>query len=124
MKRLVTSIIGTDAAFAPNVATPGLPAWVDVRDVADAHANALKLPEGTSERFLLCAGVDYFEDGLQGLRAKGERGLGEEGARCDSNKHFSLDASKAEEMLQLHFIAFEKTVEDVWASMKALGFVE
>ena len=116
--------MGTDPAFAPKVATPGLPAWVDVRNVADAHANALKLPKGTSERFLLCGGVDYFEDGIQGLRARGEKGLGEEGARCDPSKHFSIDRSKAEKILNLEFIPFEKTVEDTWGSMKTLGFVE
>ncbi len=116
--------MGTDPVFAPKVATPGLPAWVDVRNVADAHANALKLPNGQSERFLLCGGVDYFEDGIQGLRARGEKGLGEPGARCDLSKHFSIDRSKAEEMLDLDFISFEKSVEDVWANMKMLGFVE
>jgi hypothetical protein len=97
--------MGTDPAFAPKVATPGLPAWVDVRNVADAHAHALTLPQGTSERFLLCGGVDYFEDGLQGLKARGEKGLGV-GARCDQSKHFALDRSKAEKMLELSFIPF------------------
>lgn len=124
VKRLATSVMGTDPAFAPRVATPGLPAWVDVRNVADAHVQALKLPQGTSERFLLCGGVDYFEDGLQGLRAQGEKGLGEEGARCDRSKHFAIDRSKAEKMLELSFTPFEKTVEDTWETLKALGFVE
>jgi nucleoside-diphosphate-sugar epimerase len=123
VKRLATSVMGTDPAFAPKVATPGLPAWVDVRNVADAHAHALNLPRGTSQRFLLCGGVDYFEDGLQGLRARGEKGLGEVGARCDRSKHFAIDRSKAETMLELSFIPFEKTVEDTWESLKALGFV-
>ena len=83
-----------------------------MRDVADAHAHALKLPQGTSERFLLCGGVDYFEDGVQGLKARGEKGLGEVGARCDRSKHFSIDRSKAEKTLGLLFTPFEKTVED------------
>jgi hypothetical protein len=34
--------MGTDPAFAPKVATPGLPAWVDVRNIADAHAKAAR----------------------------------------------------------------------------------
>lgn len=82
--------MGTDPAFAPKVATPGLPAWVGVHNIADAHAKALQLPQGTSERFLLCGGVDYFEDGIQGLRARGEKGLGEVGPRCDPSKHFAF----------------------------------
>jgi hypothetical protein len=84
---------------------------------------ALQLPQGTSERFLLCEGVDYFEDGIQGLRARGEKGLGEVGARCDQSKHFAIDRSKAEKMLKIlkiSFIPFERTVEDTWESMKSL----
>ena len=123
IKRLVESITGTDPAFAPKVATPSLPAWVDVRDVADAHLKALKLPEGTSERFLLCGGVDYFEDGLTDLRKQSKKGLGEEGAHCDPSKHYALDCSKAEKMLQLKFMPFKKTVTDAWTSMEQLGFV-
>jgi nucleoside-diphosphate-sugar epimerase len=124
VKRLATSVMGKDPAFAPKVGTPVLPAWVDVRDIADAHAKALQLPQGTSERFLLCGGVDYFEDGIQGLRTRGEKGLGEVGARCDTSKHFAIDSSKAEKLLEISFIPFERTIEDTWESLKSLGFVE
>jgi nucleoside-diphosphate-sugar epimerase len=121
--RLLTGITGKDPAFEGKVSTFGLPAWVDVRNVADAHVAALSLPKGTSERFLLCGGVDNFEDGLAGLRARGETGLGEEGAKVDRSKHFSLDRTKAEEMLKIDFIPFQKTVEDVWARAKELKLV-
>ena len=123
LKRLVTSVQGKDPAFAPKVATPGLPAWVDVRDVAQAHVNALGLKPGVSERFLLCGGVDYYEDGIHGLRARGESSLGEEGEHCDRSKHFSLDRSKAEEVLKLEFTPFQKTVEDSWNGLKAHGVI-
>ena len=123
IKRLVTSIQGQDPEFKPRVATPGLPAWVDVRDVAKAHVRSLALEKGVSERFLLCGGVDYFEDGLAGLRAKGEKGLGEEGAHCVPGKHFSIDRSKAEEILKLEFTPFQKTVEDSWEAVKQLGLI-
>lgn len=123
IKRLVTSIMGKDPNFSPKVATPGLPAWVDVRNVADAHVNALSLLEGTSERFLLCGGVDYFEDGLTGLRQRGEKALGQEGAHCDRSKHFAIDRSKAERILKVEFIPFEKTVEDTWERVKELQLV-
>lgn len=123
LMRLLTGITGKDPAFAPKVSTFGLPAWVDVRNVADAHVAALSLPVGSSERFLLCGGVDYFEDGLAGLRARGEQGLGEEGAKCDRSAHFSLDRTKAEEILKINFIPFQKTVEDVWEKAKELKLV-
>ncbi|ETI21466.1 hypothetical protein G647_07813 [Cladophialophora carrionii CBS 160.54] len=122
IKRLVVSIQGKDPNFAPKVATPGLPAWVDVRDVAEAHLKALSLDNGINERFLLCGGVDYFEDGLAGLRAKGEKGLGDEGAKVDRTQHFSLDRSKAEQVLGLKFTNFQKTVEDTWEQLKKLGY--
>lgn len=124
IKRLVTSIQGEDPAYKPKVATPGLPAWVDVRDVAEAHVKSLTvLKKGVSERFLLCGGVDYFEDGLAGLRARGEKGLGERGAHVVQGKHFSIDRSKAENMLKLEFTPFQKTVEDSWESVKQLGLI-
>ncbi|KAJ9604257.1 hypothetical protein H2200_011091 [Cladophialophora chaetospira] len=122
ISRLVISVQGKDPAFAPRVATPGLPAWVDVRDVAEAHLRSLTLDKGVSERFLLCGGVDYFEDGLAGLRAKGEKGLGEEGAKVDISKHFALDRSKAEKQLGLKFTPFQKSVEDSWEQVKKLGY--
>ncbi|KAJ9613773.1 hypothetical protein H2204_014660 [Knufia peltigerae] len=120
---LTLGVKGQLPEYKPKVATPGLPAWVDVRDVAEAHAKALVLDEGVSERFLLCGGVDYFEDGLAGLRARGEEGLGEEGAHCDRTKHFDLDRAKAEEMLKLQFVPFQETVEDTWEALKQIGLV-
>jgi nucleoside-diphosphate-sugar epimerase len=119
--RVLTGLQGKDPAFAPKVATPPLPAWVDVRDVARAHVLALGLVEGASGRFLLCGGIDYFEDGLGGLRDRGEKGLGEEGARVDRSKHFSLDRSKAEQELGLNFRSFTETIEDMWEGCKKLG---
>lgn len=121
--RLLTGITGKDPAFEGKVSTFGLPAWVDVRNVAEAHVAALSLPKGTSERFLLCGGIDNFEDGLAGLRARGETGLGGEGEKIDRAKHYSLNSSKAEEMLKIHFTPFQKTVEDTWAKAKELKLV-
>jgi nucleoside-diphosphate-sugar epimerase len=123
LKRLMSSITGQDPAYAPKVATFSMPAWVDVRNVADAHIKSLALPKGTSERFTLCGGTDNFEDGLAGLRAKGENGLGDEGERVDRSEFYSIDSSKAESMLKIEFFPFQKTVEDVWASMKSAGIV-
>jgi nucleoside-diphosphate-sugar epimerase len=123
LTRLITSIEGKDPNFAPKVATPGLPAWVDVRDVAEAHVRSLQLEKGVSERFLLCGGVDYYEDGLAGLRARGEKGLGEEGAHVVPGKHFGMDRTKAEKMLRLQFTPFHKTVEDCWDAVKQLGLI-
>jgi nucleoside-diphosphate-sugar epimerase len=123
LARILTGLQGKDPAFAPKVATPGLPAWVDVRDVAKAHVQGLGLAEGTSGRFLLCGGIDYFEDGLTGLRNRGEKGLGEEGARVDRTQHYSLDRSKAEQDLSIKFRDITQTIEDTWDSCKKLGVI-
>jgi nucleoside-diphosphate-sugar epimerase len=123
-KRLLQGITGTDPAFAPKVARPGLPHWIDVRNVAHAHVKALGLSEGVSSRFLLCSSAKYYEDGLTDLRAKGAKGLGEEGERCDPNNHFAIDTTKARELLGLEFIHFEKTVHDVWSWANNEGLVK
>jgi nucleoside-diphosphate-sugar epimerase len=122
-KRLIQGVQGRIPEFAPKVATPGLPAWIDVRNIANAHINALGLKKGVSERILLCDGVDYYEDGLAELRARGEKGLGEEGAKCDRSNHFSLDTSKERDLLKLEPIPFQKTVEDTWEKVKQLGLL-
>ena len=123
VKVLMQGIMGQDPAFKPKVATPRVPAWVDVRDVAKAHVSALDLPEGTSRRFLLCSSVSYFEDGLAGLRAKGTKGLGEEGERCDPKNHFAIDTSKARKMMGFAPIPIQQTIEDTWERMSELGMV-
>ena len=97
-KRLMSSITDQDPAYARKVATFGLPARVDVQNVADAHFNLSVLPKGTSERFMLRAGIDYCEDGLAGLRAKGGKGLGEEGEMVYRIEFHSADWSKAESL--------------------------
>jgi nucleoside-diphosphate-sugar epimerase len=123
VESLMVGITGQDAKFKPKVATPGIPAWVDVRDVAKAHVSALELPVGTSERFLLCSGINYFEDGLGGLRAKGTKGLGEPGEKCDPKNHFALDTSKARKMIGFNPIPIQQTIEDVWERMSELGMI-
>jgi nucleoside-diphosphate-sugar epimerase len=122
VQRLVLGLKGKDPAFAPKVSTPGLPHWIDVRDVAKACLKALGLEKGVAERFLLFSSAKYYEDGLAGLRAKGTKGLGEVGQKCDPKNHFAIDVTKAKTVLGMEFIPFEKTVEDVWERMESLGF--
>lgn len=124
VSRLLAGITGTDAAFAPKVASPGLPHWVDVRDVAKAHVNALGLPAGSSERYPLFSSAEFFEDGLSELREQGVQGLGEEGAKIDASKYFTIDASKAEKELGIEFIPLKKTMADLYAWANKYGFIK
>jgi nucleoside-diphosphate-sugar epimerase len=104
-------------------AIPGLPHWVDVRDVALAHAKALALPKGTSERIILSSGAAYYEDGLAGLREKGVKGLGEVGEKCDPANHFVISTEKAKKVLGMKFLGFRECVEDVWGWAEGVGLV-
>ena len=124
LSRLLAGMTGTDPSTAPKVSTPGLPHWVDVRDVAAAHVKALGLASGTSERFALFSSAEFFENGLTELRAQGAEGLGEEGAKIDTAKYFTIDASKAKKELGMDFIPFKQTMADVYAWAKEVGFIK
>jgi nucleoside-diphosphate-sugar epimerase len=121
LKGLLGSVTGQSSGG--RVPTFPLPAFVDVRDVADAHVAALALKKGVSERFTLCGGVANFEDGMKGLRDAGEKGLGSEGQRIDRTAWYSIDRTRAEEVLGLTFIQFEQTVGDTWKWAKEAGIV-
>jgi hypothetical protein len=113
VQRLILGIKGKEPASTPKVSKPGLPHWIDVRDVAVACLRSLALGKGVAERFLLCSSVKYYEDGLVNLRAKGTKGLGKAGQRCGPNNHFNIDVTKAKTILGLEFVPFEKTARDV-----------
>ena len=123
LKRLLSSVTGQDPTDPGRVPTFGLPAFVDVRNVADAHVAALSLKKGVSERFTLCGGMAYFEDGLTGLRAAGEQGLGREGDKIEKTAWYTIDRTRAEDLLGLNFIKFENTVADTWKWAKEAGFI-
>jgi hypothetical protein len=74
----------------------------------------LHLPQGTSERILLCAGAAYYEDGLVGLRKKSVKGLAEPGKNIDEKPWYKIGDEKARWLLGMEFRGFEECVEDVW----------
>lgn len=123
LKRLLSSVTGQDPTDPGRVPTFGLPAFVDVRNVADAHVAALSLKKGVSERFTLCGGMAYFEDGLTDLRAASEQGLGREGEKIDPTAWYTIDRTRAEDVLGLKFIKFDRTVADTWEWAKEAGLI-
>jgi nucleoside-diphosphate-sugar epimerase len=124
LQQFMRNVQGENPEFAPKVATPGLPAWVDVRDLALGHVKAFRLEPGVSERFLMCGGTHYYEDGLAEWRGRGDKLLGEEGDHIDRSKHFSLDTTKARTVLGMEFTPFEKTVTDTIDSVVSRGIIK
>ncbi|KAL3952021.1 hypothetical protein ACCO45_013738 [Purpureocillium lilacinum] len=94
---------GKDSAVPPTKA----PVWVDVRDVADAHVRALRVPEAGGARFLLGQGV-YCNQELADVSRRvtskfAERiPVGEPGRR-ESQTHFGVDASETERVLGIRW---------------------
>lgn len=94
-----------------------MPVFVDVRDVALAHLRAYEAEE--TGRFLLCSGhftkdevCDLFRERLPQIKDRipsqpsESRDLTPEG-------HYSVDASKAQEVLGIQFRPFEETFLDM-----------
>ncbi|OAA57736.1 NAD(P)-binding domain protein [Cordyceps fumosorosea ARSEF 2679] len=92
---------GRESAVPP---TRG-PVWVDVRDVADAHVRALRVPEAGGGRFLLAQGVycnqELADVAREVVTAGGGRNripVGEPGRR-EAETHFGVDAGETERVL-------------------------
>lgn len=110
---LVTS--GKDAKIAEG----RLPAEVDVRDVAYTHVAALERLTGTNERYLISAGswclqeiVDIVhESTIIPESIKNTTPVGTKGQQVPD--HFTIDSSKAQTKLNVTYIPFKKTIEDL-----------
>ena len=106
---MVWSVVsaGCSSAVPP---TKG-PVWVDVRDVADAHVRALRVPEAGGGRYLLCKGV-YCNQELADVSCtvNGKYAdripVGEPGRR-ESHTHFAVDASETERVLGIRWRGLE-----------------
>ncbi|OAA50503.1 NAD(P)-binding domain protein [Metarhizium rileyi] len=93
------------------------PCWVDVRDVADAHVNALVVAEAGGGRFMLCQGV-YCNQELADVSRKvtskyaDKIPVGEPGKR-ESHTHFGVDARDTEKVLGMKWRGLEDCLADL-----------
>jgi nucleoside-diphosphate-sugar epimerase len=117
LKGLITNITKPEGGKVP---APGLHAWVDVRDLAEAHVKALEIKEAGAQRFLVSGGAEFYEDGLGELRKRGEKQLAGEGPKAVISERFTLDTTKAREVLGLNFHTIEQTITDTWDRLKEL----
>ncbi|KZZ95543.1 NAD(P)-binding domain protein [Moelleriella libera RCEF 2490] len=93
------------------------PCWVDVRDVADAHVNALLVPEAGGGRYMLCQGVycnQELADVSRRVTSKFSESIpvGEPGKR-ESQTHYGVDASDAQRVLGLKWRSLEDSLADL-----------
>ncbi|PHH62783.1 hypothetical protein CDD81_6675 [Ophiocordyceps australis] len=100
------------------------PVWVDVRDVAQAHLQALRVAEAGGRRLLLCQGV-YCNQELAdvGRAVKGaNRGrvpVGEPGRR-EWQQHYGADASEAERVLGMRWRGLDQCLADLMPQLADL----
>ncbi|KAG6034223.1 hypothetical protein E4U41_006655 [Claviceps citrina] len=93
------------------------PCWVDVRDVAAAHVNALLVPEAGGGRYMLCQGV-YCNQELADISRKvtskytDKIPVGKPGQR-ESHSHFGVDTSDTERVLGLKWRTLEDSLADL-----------
>lgn len=97
--------------------------WVDVRDTAIAHVEALERPEASARRFLLNGGflthADYVaitRENFPSLREQLPNSVPEENVDDPA-----VDTTPAENVLGIKFTTLEESVKDTVASL--LGFL-
>ncbi len=123
-QRLVDVIQGRWAAEIPH---PGVFLWVDVRDVALAHANAMERAGAGGKRFLTTAGyytnrelVAAVRKNFPDLAAK-LPGDDVPGGGFPPEGVYKYDNSRATTLLGIDWIPLEKSVVDAVKTLRALG---
>ncbi|KAI0007539.1 NAD(P)-binding protein [Xylariaceae sp. FL0662B] len=112
---------------AGQIPHPGVFLWVDVRDVARAHVEAMERPEAGGLRFLTTAGYydnrqlvrvvrDHFPDLADKLPAEDTPGGGR-----PAEGTYKYNNSRATRVLGIDWIPFEKSIVDLVNSLKTLG---
>ncbi|EEP82026.1 conserved hypothetical protein [Uncinocarpus reesii 1704] len=121
-ERIRDFITGAAKQSCPPTASP---LWVDVRDIAVAHALAAEKPEAANQRFFIVAGkfcnkdmVEVISDEFPELRDKLPQGEalkpGEEVAA------FGFDNRKSKEVLGLSYRPFRESIVDTVKSLEPL----
>lgn len=131
--------------------SPGMPKvqfpTVDVRDVAQAHLNAILIPEAANQRFILCSESCWFKDYGQWL----DEAYGKQGSKkykvitrelplmlCTVVSWFDkelktimplwgkerpMDTTATKEVLKIDFIPIRQSVQDMALSLIETGYI-
>lgn len=103
-----------DDELPPN----GMPPYVDVRDLADAHWLAITTPEASNTRMIICGGrvtsqniSDMLREKMPELRAIVPKGI--PGGNPLPKNAYSFSSEKAQRVLGLKFRSQEETFVDM-----------
>ena len=127
-QRIVDLVTGKWRADA-EIPASGVFLFVDVRDVARAHANALEVPDAGGKRFFVVAG-HYSNRGIADIARKHFGATAELKDRLPDpdtpggelpDPVYGFDNARATKVLGIEWIPFEKTVVDTINSLRALG---
>ncbi|KAI1340020.1 NAD dependent epimerase/dehydratase [Xylariaceae sp. FL0016] len=114
-------------AWRSEIPPTGVYLWVDVRDVALAHVNAMERPEAGGKRFFTTAGyfsnrevADAARKNFPELRDKlPEEGVA--GGEFPKEGTYKYDNSRATKELGIEWISIEKSVVDTIKSVQSVG---
>ncbi|GAA5884120.1 hypothetical protein JCM6882_002147 [Rhodosporidiobolus microsporus] len=100
------------------ISPASFPVWVDVRDIAKLHVDAVTKDEAAGERFLCIAG--HYSNEMVADVAR--RAFPDQASRIpepaadkitdNASQHFKTDSSHVQKVLGIEWISFEKSVKD------------
>ncbi|OGE47017.1 hypothetical protein PENARI_c075G08836 [Penicillium arizonense] len=100
-------------------------AWVDVRDVADAHLKAYELPEAGGQRFFVAEGnfsyqmiADILRERLPEVRERVPIGMPQSG--LGNVEVYGVDNSKSKQLLGIKYRTLQNSVLDAAQSLLEL----
>ncbi|VUC36530.1 unnamed protein product [Clonostachys rosea] len=102
------------AVTSPDPAPTRMPVFVDVRDVAQAHVDALdiaKIP--SSERYVVCAGKFTWA----AIKEICESGTATTESMSPADDYYSISAKKIEDMMGIKWISLQSSVQDALRSL-------
>lgn len=113
--------------WAAEIPASGVFLWVDVRDVALAHANAMERPDAAGKRFFVTAGY-YSNRAIAAAVRKNFPELADRlpaesvaGGDYPEGGLYKYDNSRATKVLGIDWIPLEKSAVDTVRSLRALG---
>jgi nucleoside-diphosphate-sugar epimerase len=101
--------------------------WIDVRDLALAHAKAMEVPEAGGKRFFVTAGYFSNKEIVEVIRKNFPEyenqlpGKDAKGGDYPEGGVYKYDNSRVKEVLGIKFRSLEESITDLVKSLKAVG---